>query len=77
MEDGGQLVLDDGHLPLVFHKLGEDLLGGALRLFLLNALDRPAREGQGLMFATRSFAHSAWYHSSSVFIWLNSAMDSR
>ena len=36
-----------------------------------------SRSAGSLMPATRSSAHSAWYHSSSVFIWLNSAMDSR
>ena len=30
-----------------------------------------------LMPATSSSAPSAWYHSSSVFIWLSSVMDSR
>ena len=60
VEDGRQLVPDDGHLPLVFHKLGEDLLGGALRLFLLYALDDSLADG-GVLDGQRimSSAHSA------------------
>ncbi len=54
VEDGGELVLDDGHLPLVFDKLGEDLLGGALRPFLLDALDDPLAEVRGLGWSQSS-----------------------
>ena len=35
------------------------------------------RSSGSLMLATSSSAPIDWYHSSSVFIWLNSAMDSR
>ena len=38
MEDGGELVLDHGHLPLVFHELREDVLGDAAGPLLLQAL---------------------------------------
>ena len=46
------------------------------RSFCRRLMARLRRAGS-LMPATSSSAPSAWYHSSSVFIWLNSAMDSR
>ncbi len=36
-----------------------------------------SRTAGSLILATRSSAHMPWYQSSSVFIWLNSAIDSR
>jgi len=77
VEDGGKLVLDDGHLPLQFHKLGKYLLGDAFRLLLLYALvDSPEDVG---VFGTRQqvLRVQRLVPQFSVFIWLNSAMDSR
>ena len=41
VEDGGELVPDEGHLPLVLGELREDLLALALPPLLLQALDGP------------------------------------
>ena len=78
VEDRRELILDDGHIPLVLHQLRKDVLGDAARPLLLEAIAGPAGETSGsLMLATSSSAPIAKYHSSSVFIRLNSAMDSR
>ena len=66
-----------GNSPLCstsFGKMSSAML--LARSFCMRFSARSRRAGS-LMLATSSSPHMPWYHSSSVFSWLNSAIDSR
>src|SRR6516225_8849270 len=44
VEDGGELVLDQRHVPLLLDELREDVLGDALAALLLEPLERTVPE---------------------------------
>jgi hypothetical protein len=44
VEDRGELIFDEGHLPLVLHQLRKDVLGDAARPLLLEAHQGPLSE---------------------------------